>query len=113
MIAGLGRRALQVDEKRYDGAGQQAPQVVEQRRLARAALAVEQQGRAAPVQQELLDAGADVGATYEDLLLMGQRHPDHVRGIDLLAVLDGFGQPRTSPVTTSRHCVATGVKRTA
>ena len=120
VVAGLGRRALQIHEERHDGVGQQAPQVVEQRRLAHAALAVEQQGRAAPVQQELFDAGADVGATYEDFLLLGQRHADDVRAIDLLAPFDVLGDlpaiecysltpeggngQKTNTLTRSAHC---------
>ena len=108
MIAGLGRRPLQIHEERHDGVGQQPPQVVEQRGLARAALAVEQQGRAAPVQQELFDPGADVGAPHEDLRCRVSGTPITYGESISWRSSTASANSRTWRATTSRHCVAMG-----
>ena len=87
VIAGAGGRALQIDKQGDDGAGQQAAQIVEQGGLAHAPLAIEQQRRLPPIQQQLFNAGADVGAADEDFLLLGEGDADDVRAVDFLAQL--------------------------
>ena len=87
---------MQIDKQGHDGAGQQPPQIVQQRGFAHATLAVQQQRRLAAIQQKLLNPAADVGTPDKNLLLLGQRHADDVRAVNLLAQFCFLGQPLQS-----------------